>query len=96
MITSAILNGVFVGSFVLISNFYILILTRFFAGFFEVMFIIYFPVWIDLFAPPKSQTMWISLYYLTVPLGLILGFALSKGFDIWIGTKDSYKWGFAT
>ena len=37
-------------------------------------FIIYFPVWIDQCAPPASQTMWISVYFLTVPLGILFGY----------------------
>ncbi len=85
MIISAIFYGLLVGSFIFTNNFNILIVTRFFSGFFSVMFVIYFPVWIDLCAPPKSQTMWISFYFLTVPLGLILGFALTKVFDSLIG-----------
>jgi hypothetical protein len=95
MITSAILNGLSVSSFAFTKNFYILIVSRVTAGFFKVMFVIYFPVWIDLCAPQKSQTMWISFYFLMVPMGIILGIGLSKGFNSWIDAKDSYKWGFA-
>jgi hypothetical protein len=28
-------------------------------------------------APASSKTMWISFYYMTVPLGVVLGFILS-------------------
>lgn len=85
MIISAIFYGLLVGSFVFTNNFDILIVTRFFSGIFGVIFVIYFPVWIDLCAPPKSQTMWIFIYFLTEPLGVFLGFALTYGFNIWIG-----------
>lgn len=54
MVISAILNGLFVGAFAFTKNFWILFVTRAFVGFFQVMFVIYFPVWIDLCAPPKS------------------------------------------
>jgi hypothetical protein len=54
MVVSAILNGLFVGVFAFTKNFWILFVTRAFVGFFQVMFVIYFPVWIDLCAPPKS------------------------------------------
>ena len=73
MITSAILQGLFTSFFVFSKNLIILILTRVFGGFFQVMFTIYFPVWIDLCAPPKSQAMWISIFYFAFPLGVIVG-----------------------
>lgn len=74
IVVASITNGILVSTFVLTSNFWIIFVTRVLAGLAQVMFIIYFPVWIDQHAPPKSQTMWISLYFLTVPLGLILGY----------------------
>jgi predicted MFS family arabinose efflux permease len=94
-VVSAIFNGLFVGAFAFTKNFWILFVTRSFVGFFQVMFVIYFPVWIDLCAPPKSQTMWISFFFLTVPLGIVLGYGLTIGFDGMIDREDSYKWGFA-
>lgn len=47
-------------------------------------------MWIDREAPPKSQTMWISLFFLTVPLGIILGY----GMTVAITSFASYKYAF--
>jgi predicted MFS family arabinose efflux permease len=54
MVASAILNGLFVSAFAYIKNFWVLLVTRVFVGLFQGMFVIYFPVWIDLCAPTKS------------------------------------------
>ena len=54
MVASAILNGLFVSAFAYIKNFWVLLVTRVLVGLFQGMFVIYFPVWIDLCAPPKS------------------------------------------
>ena len=95
MITSAILQGLFTSFFVFSKNLIILIVTRVFGGFFQVMFMIYFPVWIDLCAPPKSQAMWISLLYSAFPLGVIIGAVQCHEFKKMLyPEKDSYKWGF--
>ena len=37
----------------------------------------YFPVWIDECAPPKQQTMWMSLFFITEHLGIIIGYGLA-------------------
>lgn len=47
-------------------------------------------MWIDREAPPKSQTMWISLFFLTVPLGIILGY----GMTVAITSFTSYRYAF--
>jgi hypothetical protein len=39
--------------------------------------------------------MWISFFFLTVPMGIILGYALTIGFSSLLTAEDSYKWGFA-
>ena len=54
MVASAILNGLFVSAFAFIKDFWVLLVTRILVGLFQGMFVIYFPVWIDLCAPPKS------------------------------------------
>jgi predicted MFS family arabinose efflux permease len=79
IVGSSILNALFVGVFAFTKNFWILFATRSFVGFFQVMFVIYFPVWIDLCAPQKSSTMWISCFFLTVPIGIIFGYGITIG-----------------
>jgi hypothetical protein len=39
--------------------------------------------------------MWISFFFLTVPMGIIVGYALTIGFQSVLTADDSYKWGFA-
>lgn len=79
IVVSAILNGITVGVFSITKNFWLIFGSRVLVGFFQVMFVIYFPVWIDLCAPPKSQTMWISFFFLTVPIGIIFGYGITIG-----------------
>jgi len=40
--------------------------------------------------------MWISIFYFTVPLGLILGITITNAFNELINSQDGYKWAFAT
>lgn len=87
LVTAAIFNALFVGVFTFTQDYWIVFGSRIAVGFFQVMFVIYLPVWIDQQAPQKSQTMWISFFFLTVPLGLILGYVSTivffKGGDNW-------------
>ena len=91
LVISAVMNGLCCGIFVLVSNYWIVFASRVLVGFFEVMFIIYIPVWIDTHAPPSSQTMWISFFFLTVPLGLILGY----GAAVFLSGQDEEKFRYA-
>ena len=88
IVVSAIMNALAVGVFTFTDNFWLIFASRVIVGFFQVMFIIYFPVWIDQQAPPAKQTMWISFYFLTVPIGLIVGYGLA------IALGDNWKYSF--
>jgi MFS family permease len=78
LIVSAIMNGLFVSVFAFTSDFWIVFGSRVIVGVFEVMFEIYFPVWVDLHAPKKLQTMWISFLIVITPLGLIFGYVVTN------------------
>jgi MFS family permease len=91
LVSAAILNAATVAVFTFIQDYWIVFGSRVAVGFFQVMFVIYFPVWIDQQAPPKSQTMWISFFFLTVPLGLILGYAATV---VFFKEGDDWKWAF--
>ena len=41
------------------------------------MFKIFFPVWIDECAPAKNQTMWMSMFFITEHMGIVIGYGLS-------------------
>jgi predicted MFS family arabinose efflux permease len=94
IIAASIVNALFVSSFLVTSNFWILFSTRFITGLAKVMFVIYFPVWIDQHAPPASQTMWISLYFLTVPIGLIIGYFSTSLIIGDNNESNDYRYGF--
>ena len=61
--------------------FALLVLSRVLTGLFLSVFLIYFPVWIDLKAPPHWQTMWICMFYYTEDLGMAVGYGLSSMFS---------------
>jgi MFS family permease len=54
IVVSAIMNGILVSAFNFTTNYWIIFTTRFLAGLFQVVFVVYFPVWIDQHAPKKS------------------------------------------
>lgn len=94
IVISSIMNALMVAVFNFVTNYWILFSSRVLVGLFQVMFVIYFPVWIDQHAPQASQTMWISFYFLTVPVGLIIGYfatSLMMGSDL---QTDAYRWAF--
>lgn len=91
LVTAAVLNAAFVAVFTFVTDYWIIFGSRVAVGFFQVMFIIYFPVWIDQQAPPRSQTMWISFFFLTVPIGLIVGYGSTA---VFFSGGDNWKWAF--
>jgi predicted MFS family arabinose efflux permease len=90
LITAAICNGLSVVVFSFIKIYWVIFASRVLAGFFQVAFVIYFPVWIDLCSPPEKQTMWISFFFLTVPIGIIVGYAITIG----VSNFTEYKYSF--
>jgi len=78
LVVSAIMNGIFVSFFSFLSDFWVLFASRVIVGVFEVMFEIYFPVWVDIQAPPRLQTMWISFLIVITPVGLIFGYIVTN------------------
>ena len=39
--------------------------------------VIYFPVWVDLFAPKYYSTIWMTLLQVAVPLGVTIGYVMT-------------------
>ena len=48
----------------------------------------FFPVWIDECAPPHRQTLWMSLFFITEHLGIIIGYGLAYALRL------EWHWGF--
>jgi predicted MFS family arabinose efflux permease len=90
VVWASLLNALSVSVFSLTDLYWALIASRVLAGLSQVVFVIYFPVWIDLCSPEKHKTMLISVFYLSVPLGLVMGFALAGALHDNIG----YRWSF--
>lgn len=76
--------------FTLTSNFVVLMISRGGVGFFQVFMVIYFPVWVDLFAPKKYSTLWMTLLQVAVPMGVTVGYVMTAI----ISTHTSWKWAF--
>jgi len=79
---SSILNGLFAVVIVIgnENNYWIVFASRVLVGLFLSVFIQYFPVWIDLCAPPHLQTLWICFFYLTEDIGMAVGYGLASVF----------------
>lgn len=59
------------------TNHYLAYLARFMAGMFQIFLVVYFPVWVDNFAPSHWKTLWLTFLQLAVPLGVIIGYCLT-------------------
>jgi MFS family permease len=91
IVAATILNATAVSVFSLIENFWLIFASRIAVGLFLSVFIIFFPVWIDQCAPQKSQAMWISLYFLTEDLGIVIGYGVAL---LFIKYLKSWRWSF--
>jgi len=75
---AALLTGVSLIVFPLSGSFAALVyFSRLLDGFSQIFGVIYCPVWVDLFAPEKWKTLWLTFLQLSVPLGVILGYAFT-------------------
>ncbi len=90
---ATLLNGLFavVIAFGTEMNYWIIFGSRVLVGLSLSVFIQYFPVWIDLCAPPKLKTLWISFFYLTEDIGMAVGYGISAVFS---ALNISWKFGF--
>lgn len=91
IIGATILNAASVAVFSITDNYWAIFASRILVGLFISVFIIYFPVWIDQCAPQKSQAMWISMYFLTEDLGIVIGYGVAV---LFLKFLDSWKWSF--
>jgi len=65
-------------SFIMTTNFYLLLSSRFLTGLFQVFVTIYFPVWSDHYGKDEKQkTIFLTCYFLTAPLGVLFGYIIS-------------------
>lgn len=90
VIFAAIMNALTAGVFPLTKIYWIIFVSRVLVGIFQVVFMIYFPVWIDVRAAPKKKSIWLSIFILTGPFGLVLGMILTTN----LIKFTEYKWVF--
>ena len=50
---------------------------RFLIGFLQAPVAVYFPVWVDEFAPASSRTLWLAVIQAGGPLGIMVGYVLA-------------------
>ena len=89
---AVIFNAGAVAVFSLTQIYWAIFASRIAVGLFLSVFIIYFPVWIDQCAPIKSQAIWISFYFLTEDLGMVLGYGIAVLCNSVLNVN--WKWGF--
>lgn len=74
---STLFNAILIYSFTQITNVYMLFVNRILVGIMQSYITIYFPVWIDQFGMRSWKTLMLSLFNITSPLGVLIGFVLT-------------------
>ena len=71
-------------------EYYLLVLSRFLTGFFQVFISIFWPVWTDAFAgTEKRKAAWMSTYLAASPVGVLFGYVITTQLII------NYNWEYA-
>ena len=76
-IISVLFNAFLIWGFIESSNISFIFANRIFVGITQSYITIYFPVWIDQFGPRKWKTIMLSIFNVTSPLGVIVGYILT-------------------
>lgn len=75
---SFFLSGVFLCLFTVVKNVPFLFINRLVVGFFQSMVSIYIPIWIDQYSPTSMKTLFMAIFQLSSPFGLITGYILTS------------------
>ena len=54
-----------------------LLVARYLIGFLQAACPVYFPVWVDEFAPKKTRTLWMALIQAGTPIGIMIGYVIA-------------------
>lgn len=76
-IVTAIINSGLLYVFAFSKDLSLLYVVRVLIGIMQTFITVYLPVWIDQFGPSKSKTMMMSVFNITSPLGVMLGYILT-------------------
>ena len=79
--------------FTVVKNYTLLVISRFFTGFFQVFVSIYYPAWVDLFfnSSSKQKSTMISILLLSSSLGVLLGYIVTAHLIL---IEASWHWSF--
>ena len=84
-------NAISLSMFTLTKLYYLLVISRFLTGFFQVFISIYYPVWADCFGTNELQkTTWMSILLFSSSLGVLIGYIVTSQ----IIQKASWKYAF--
>ncbi len=76
LIGALLIAGIFQSFFAIFSNFWVVYASRILVGFGQSIQQIYYPVWIDLSAPKKYQTIMMALYFCIATVGVLTGYEI--------------------
>jgi len=81
-----LMSGICLYTFTVWNNLPFLCVNRCLVGFFQSMVSVYTPIWIDQFSPGTYNTVFMSIFQISSPVGLILGYIVAYL------VKDKYSW----
>lgn len=86
-IVSILINAFLIWGFMEINNTIFIFANRIMVGLTQSYITIYFPVWIDQFGPRKWKTVMMSVFNITSPLGVILGYILTMTLKMYVNVS---------
>ena len=75
---SSLLSCIGILTFSFSTNFVFLCINRFLTGVFQATTFIYIPIWIDQYSPRKYKILFMGIYQLSIPIGIIVGYIISQ------------------
>ena len=76
LICAIIVKGLSLIPNIFFFNFWFVLVLRFISGISQVLFTIYFPIWVEQYGLKKEKTIMIAIYQLGCPLGIVFGFGI--------------------
>ena len=84
-------NAMSLMTFTVSKAYWLLVISRFLTGFFQVFVSIYYPVWADLFGTgEKQKTVWMSVLLFSSSFGVLIGYIVTAQLVQYV----SWQWSF--
>lgn len=77
VVASVIINAALIFSFTQVKFIIFLFANRILVGIMQAVVTVYYPVWVDQFGPRPWKTVMISIFNVTSPLGVVMGYILT-------------------